>query len=143
MKNILIFISFITLLISCKDSEHNAIKENKETVPLFKKISAEESGIKFTNTLKQSIDFNFLNYMYIYTGAGVASGDIDNDGLIDLYFVSNLGPNKLYKNLGDLKFEDFTASSNTEDYSGFSNGASMWDANNDGWLDIYVCKAGS
>jgi hypothetical protein len=81
--------------------------------------------------------------MYIYTGAGVASGDIDNDGLIDLYFVSNAGPNKLYKNKGGLKFEDITIASKAEDYLGFSTGVSMWDANGDGWLDIYVCKAGS
>jgi enediyne biosynthesis protein E4 len=143
MRNILLFISFITLFFSCKESESNNLEEKKETAPLFKKINAEDSGINFTNALKQTIDFNFMNYMYIYTGAGVASGDIDNDGLIDLYFVSNLGPNKLYKNLGNLKFEDITVASKTEDYAGFSNGVSMWDANNDGWLDIYVCKAGS
>ena len=89
------------------------------------------------------MDFNFLNYPYLYTGAGLAVGDIDNDGLQDVYFVSNFGPNKLYKNTGDFKFKDITVDSKTEDYTGFSTGVTMLDINNDGWLDIYVSKAGS
>jgi hypothetical protein len=84
-----------------------------------------------------------MNYTNIYTGAGVATGDIDNDGLEDIYLVSNSGPNKLYKNLGGFNFKDITVSSKTEDYKGFSTGVSMLDINNDGWLDIYICKAGS
>jgi hypothetical protein len=93
--------------------------------------------------IKEDFDFNFLNYTYIYVGGGVAVGDIDNDGLQDLYFVSSMSPNKLYKNKGNFEFEDITISSKTEDYKGFSSGVSMLDINNDGWLDIYVCKAGS
>ncbi|MEZ4874421.1 MAG: VCBS repeat-containing protein [Flavobacteriaceae bacterium] len=143
MKHTFFFLLILSLLVSCKQSEENTLSKQDEAMPLFERVPAETSGINFTNTFKQSIDFNFMNYMYIYTGSGVASGDIDNDGLIDLYFVSNMGPNKLYKNKGNLQFEDITVASKTEDYNGFSTGVSMWDANNDGWLDIYVCKAGS
>ncbi len=84
-----------------------------------------------------------MNYMYIYTGAGVAVGDIDHGGLEDIYLASNFGPNKLYKNMGDFNFEDITMTSKAEDFNGFSSGVTMLDINNDGWLDIYVCKAGS
>ena len=76
-------------------------------------------------------------------GAGVAVGDINNDGLEDVYFISNFGPNKLYKNTGNFEFKDITVFSKTEDYKGFSTGVTMLDINNDGWLDIYVSKAGS
>jgi len=110
---------------------------------LFTKVSEKQSNITFKNHVDQTIDFNFMNYMYVYTGAGVAVGDIDNDGLEDLYFSSNLRENKLYKNEGNFKFKDITAQSKTMDNEGFSSGVSMFDINNDGWLDIYVCKAGS
>lgn len=109
---------------------------------LFSKVTADHSKVTFRNNLIQTNEFNYINYMYIYSGAGVAVGDINNDGLQDLYFVSNVGPNKLYLNKGDLVFEDITTVSKTEDYTGFSTGVSMFDVNNDGWLDIYVCKAG-
>lgn len=143
MKTKLFVLGCVCLMLSCNKVNNDINLDMEEAKPLFNKMEATESGINFTNTLKQSIEFNFMNYMYVYSGSGVASGDIDNDGLIDLYFVSNQGPNKLYKNKGNLKFEDITTSSKAEDFSGFSTGVSMWDVNNDGWLDIYVCKAGS
>ena len=128
------------LLVSCNKSEGPKDETSKS---LFSKVTPDRSGIRFKNEIKQTTEFNFMNYMYIYTGAGVAVGDIDRDGLEDIYLVSNFGPNKLYKNLGDLEFEDITSSSGVEDYSGFSTGVTMLDVNADGWLDIYVCKAGS
>ncbi len=138
------YISILVLIIfSCSNDSSTKEIAPKNEKPLFTKIYSEESNITFTNYIKQTNDFNFMNYMYIYTGAGVAVGDVDNDGLEDVYFVSNFGPNKLYKNTGDFIFEDITRSSKTEDYSGFSSGATMLDINNDGWLDIYVSKAGS
>ncbi|MBW2939126.1 VCBS repeat-containing protein [Aureisphaera sp. CAU 1614] len=143
MKPVLALFCGLLLLLSCNDSKTDTNSATDEVMPLFKKLDSDKSGIAFRNSMIQTADFNFMNYMYIYTGAGVAAGDIDNDGLIDLYFVSNAGPNKLYKNKGNLKFEDITTTSQTEDYTGFSTGVSMWDANGDGWLDIYVCKAGS
>ncbi len=145
MKTLLssIFLSFI--LFSCSQSSKKT--ENEEytasATTLYTKITSETSHLNFRNVLKQDLDFNFLNYPYLYTGAGVAVGDIDNDGFADIYLVSNFGPNKLYKNKGNLIFEDITTSSKTEDYQGFSTGVTMLDINNDGWLDIYVSKAGS
>lgn len=110
---------------------------------LFTKVNTGQSGITFKNMIREDLEFNFLNYPYLYTGAGVAIGDIDKDGLEDVYLTANFGPNKLYKNLGDLKFEDITTASGAEDYEGFATGATMMDVDNDGWLDIYVAKAGS
>ena len=139
---------YTTLIIlfftSCKDSSSNKTStEENHNQTLFTKIDSETSNIFFNNKVIETMDFNFLNYPYLYTGAGVAIGDIDHDGFQDVYLVSNFGPNKLYKNNGDFIFEDITFSSKTEDYNGFSTGVTMLDVNNDGWLDIYVSKAGS
>lgn len=141
---------FLLLLIfslsSCSDESNENVKKGGFTdgaTTLFSKVSSEESNIKFKNKVEETMDFNFLNYVYIYAGAGMAVGDIDNDGFQDVYLISNQGPNKLYKNKGGFTFEDITTSSKTEDFTGFSTGATMLDINNDGWLDIYVSKAGS
>ena len=145
------FLPLLTLLIlilqSCaekspeEETKNGIFTDNSTT--LFTKVNSDNSNVNFSNVITETYEFNFLNYPYIYAGAGVAVGDIDKDGLDDIYFVSNMGPNKLYKNTGDLTFEDITVSSKTEDFSGFSTGVTMLDVNNDGWLDIYVCKAGS
>ncbi|MEM0518653.1 VCBS repeat-containing protein [Aequorivita flava] len=145
MKTLFAILFLATVLFSCsqhqKKTENAKYTDNAST--LYSKVSSKSSQLKFKNVIKQDLDFNFLNYPYIYAGAGVAVGDIDNDGLQDIYLVSNFGPNKLYKNKGSLNFEDITTSSKTEDYKGFSTGVTMLDINNDGWLDIYVSKAGS
>ncbi|MFV9551754.1 VCBS repeat-containing protein [Algibacter sp. PT7-4] len=123
----------------------NACKESKQTKPktLFSLVNNNQTNIHFLNTVKENLYFNFINYAYIYNGAGVAVGDINNDGLEDLYFTSNQNSNKLYLNKGDFKFEDITIKSNTTDSIGWTTGTTMVDINNDGWLDIYVCKSGS
>lgn len=141
-----LFFAFTFLMISCDDHGVSIAKNGMFTdnaTTLFSKVTSDVSHIKFKNVIEETMEFNFLNYPYLYTGGGVAVGDIDNDGLQDIYLVSNMGPNKLYKNLGDFQFEDITVASKTEDYKGFSTGATMLDINNDGWLDIYVSKAGS
>ncbi|MCF6308761.1 MAG: VCBS repeat-containing protein [Flavobacteriaceae bacterium] len=145
MKLRYLFLAGVITLFSCNENTSTSKKTNKNTTStkLFSKINSSTSNITFKNMVREDLDFNFLNYPYLYTGAGVAVGDIDNDGLDDVYFTSNFGPNKLYKNKGDFNFEDITVSSKTEDYQGFSTGVTMLDINNDGWLDIYVCKAGS
>ncbi len=146
MKKLMLLSLLIAVSFSCSDENKDQFKTGGYTdgaTTLFNKVVPDESGIYFTNRIIQDNNFNFMNYMYIYTGAGVAVGDVDNDGLQDIYFISNFGPNKLYKNKGDLEFEDITVSSNTEDFSGFTSAVTMLDVNNDGWLDLYISKAGS
>ncbi len=122
-----------------------AKSEDKKEIgtALFTKISSEKSGVVFENKVQEDLYFNFLNYSYIYNGGGIAVGDINNDGLDDLYFTSNQQSNKLYINKGDFQFEDITEKAGVQDIGGWSTGVSMIDINQDGWLDIYVCKSGS
>lgn len=121
----------------------NCSTEYKKEKTLFSKISSKESNILFKNSVKENLYFNFLNYSYIYNGGGVAIGDINNDGLEDIYFTSNQKSNKLFLNKGNLKFDDITETAKVKDQNGWTTGVTMIDINNDGWLDIYVCKSGS
>ncbi len=118
-------------------------KEDDKSTTLFNLIDGNKTNIHFKNTVKENLYFNFLNYAYIYNGGGVAVGDINNDGLEDVYFTSNQESNKLYLNLGDLEFKDITVKAQVSDEIGWTTGVTMIDINNDGWLDIYVCKSGS
>ena len=106
--------------------------------PLFELLSPTATGVTFVNRLPEDSAFNILNYLYYYNGAGVAVGDVDNDGLPDLYFTSNLGPNHLYLNKGNYRFEDVTARAGVADSVGWKTGVTMADVNGDGFLDIYV-----
>ena len=106
--------------------------------PLFSSVPAESSGVAFANNLPEDSAFNIVNYLYYYNGGGVAAGDIDGDGLIDLYFTSNLGKNHLYRNLGHFRFEDITDRAGVADSVGWKSGVTMADVNGDGRLDIYV-----
>lgn len=108
---------------------------------LFDLLTSDETGIDFVNNIVETDNLNYYSYAYIYNGGGVAIGDINNDGLPDIYFSGNLVPNKLYLNLGDFKFKDITGPSNTDGGMGFKTGVTMVDINNDGYLDIYVCKS--
>jgi len=107
----------------------------------FELLSPKRSGIKFANNLTEDVEQNYLNFEYIYNGGGVAVGDINNDGLPDVYFSGNEVPNKLYLNKGGLKFEDITDAAGVAADDGWYTGVSMVDINSDGWLDIYVCKS--
>ena len=109
----------------------------------FKQLSPEETGIDFKNTLNETKEFNYYTFEYIYNGGGVAVGDINNDGLQDIYFTGNQVGDKLYLNKGDLKFEDITESAFSERLdNGWHTGVTMADVNGDGFLDIYVCRSG-
>src|SRR5438105_2430537 len=105
---------------------------------LFVAVAPEASGITFANTLPEDSALNIVNYLYYYNGGGVAAGDIDGDGLVDLYFTSNLGSNRLYRNLGNFRFEDITERAGVADSVGWKSGVTMADVNGDGRLDIYV-----
>ena len=117
------------LLIGCSQKEGQ----------LFEKLSSDESNITFNNQLLDSKNISILDYLYYYNGGGVALGDINNDGLVDIYFTSNQGKNKLYLNKGANKFEDITAKAGVEGQSDWKSGTIMADVNGDGYLDIYVC----
>ncbi len=113
-----------------------------DDVQLFTPLSAEDSGIDFINSLEYSEQLNPYTFKNFYNGGGVAIGDINNDGLADIFFSGNMVSNKLYLNKGDLHFEDITSSSKVESKDVWSTGVSMVDINGDGLLDIYVCKSG-
>ncbi|MBE7179071.1 MAG: VCBS repeat-containing protein, partial [Mucilaginibacter polytrichastri] len=114
---------------ACKPKAEHAI---------FTKVDADKSNIHFANTNKESANFNILDYLYFYNGAGVATGDFNNDGLEDIYFVSNQENNKLYLNKGNLKFEDITQKAGVAGTGNWKTGATVVDINNDGYLDIYL-----
>jgi enediyne biosynthesis protein E4 len=120
-----------------------ACSVNDDEKTLFTKISQETTGIDFVNENHETEKSNILSYEYFYNGGGVALGDINNDGLTDIYFTSNIFSNKLYLNKGNFKFEDITSQSGTACEVGWKTGVTMVDINQDGLLDIYVCRSAS
>ena len=108
------------------------------TTPLFDRLDAERTGIFFENRAEGDSTFNILTYPYFYDGGGVAAGDVNRDGLIDLYFTANEGPNTLYMNQGNFRFVDVTEQAGVGGSAGWSKGVTMADVNADGLLDIYV-----
>jgi enediyne biosynthesis protein E4 len=108
---------------------------------LFSIVSPAHSGIKFKNILKETKDFNVLTYGYLYNGGGVAVGDINNDGLEDIYFTGNMVASRLYVNQGDFRFKEIAKEAGVAATGLWNTGTSMVDINGDGYLDIFVCRS--
>ena len=108
----------------------------------FEMLPSSHTGVDFQNRLEETPQMNIFSYLYFYNGGGVAAGDVNGDGLSDLYFTSNLEENKLYLNKGDFKFEDVSKTSDVEGMKGWTTGVTMADVNGDGMLDIYVSQLG-
>src|SRR5690606_6017402 len=127
---------------ACK--ENSSTPEISSSAPtLFTLLGSEQTGISFENTEENQKEFNIFNYRNFYNGGGVAIGDINNDGLADIYFSGNMVPNRLYLNKGNFEFEDISESAGVMGNKPWSTGVLMVDVNNDGLLDIYVCNAGN
>jgi hypothetical protein len=108
---------------------------------VFRLLDPNETGIAFANTITTSDSLNVLNDAYVYNGAGVGVGDIDNDGLPDIFFAGNMVTSRLYLNKGHMRFEDITAKAGVTT-NRWATGVAMVDINNDGYLDIYVSVSG-
>ncbi|MBK6891304.1 MAG: VCBS repeat-containing protein [Chitinophagales bacterium] len=139
----------LCLLSGCTSNKNK--EENPETaattaIPsgekLFTLLPASHTGVEFNNQNIEDTENNIFLYEYFHNGSGIGAGDFNNDGLQDLYFASNQNPDKLYLNKGNLQFTDITQAAGIKD-EGWSTGVTVVDLNNDGWLDIYVCRAGA
>ena len=119
-----------------------ACSHKKQEPTMFDVLDENKTGLNFTNKLTPTQTFNVFNYMYFYNGGGIGVGDFNNDGLIDVFFAANESNNKIYLNEGKLHFKDITAASEIPQDGAWSTGVSVVDINNDGLLDIYVCRVG-
>ena len=133
MKNLLFVIILSYLFFSCNS-------DNAE--PSLFTLKDDSIGITFQNTLQYTEELNPYTYRNFYNGGGVALGDINNDGLLDIYFTGNLVDNQLYLNKGNWKFENITDKAGVACKNVWSSGVTFIDINNDNFMDIYVCKAG-
>lgn len=136
LKSIAVVLT-MTIILSCN------LFSKKKQEHVFTVLSSKKTGLDFTNQLRPTPEFNMFKYMYFYNGAGIGAGDFNNDGLIDLFFSSNQGDNKLFLNQGSLHFKDISGQAAIPQDHGWSTGVSVVDINQDGLLDIYVCKVGN
>ncbi|MES2453889.1 MAG: VCBS repeat-containing protein [Bacteroidota bacterium] len=132
----------IFVLFSCSNSKKEKIVAGEKQ--LFTLLDSTSTNILFNNTVREEFDGHVDGfYQGFYSGGGVAIGDLNNDGLDDIYFSGNMNGNKLYRNLGNMKFADITEAAGVgARIPGWKNGVNMVDVNGDGKLDIYVCYAG-
>lgn len=129
----------IIVLFRCQSDQRNSTERSS----LYLKLEAKDHGINFLNQVSLDDSINIINYLYAYNGGGVAGGDLNNDGLPELFFTSNSGENKLYLNKSNLQFEDITTNAGIKKRKDWYTGVTLADVNADGWLDIYLCKVGN
>lgn len=147
LKDVLVVSGLLMLTVSCADrssDESESKQKDEPTNQLFQKISSTHSNVTFSNDLQENVETydNLFNFDYFYNGAGVGLEDINNDGLLDIFFSGNQVPNRLYLNLGDFKFKDISESAGINEGKVWSNGVTFVDINNDGWQDIYISQGG-
>jgi hypothetical protein len=130
----------VNIFSSCRHQDH---KKESQKDTLFRIVRPEDSGIRFANQLQETDTANSIFYEYYYNGAGLAIGDVNNDGFSDIFFGANMSKSKLYLNKGNLKFEDVTGKYGINTLGKWITGVSLVDINQDGWLDIYLCAAGN
>lgn len=145
MRTALIAVLVSLIFSACSDQEKG--QQPSESIestdkPVFSLLSQKHTGVGFNNLITDTDEMNRIIYEYFYNGGGVAAGDINNDGLVDLYFTGNMVDDKLYLNKGNLQFEDITSKSGIETLSGWRTGVNMVDINHDGFQDIYICRSG-
>jgi len=132
MRHILKLFLFVIIVCSC---------HNEGTSKQFTLLSPKTTGINFKNLVQETEEFNVLTYGYLYNGGGVSIGDVDNDGLPDIYFTGNMVGSHLYTNQGNLEFKEIAKEAGVFAEGLWNTGTTMADVNADGWLDIYVCRS--
>ncbi|OQD42572.1 RNA-binding protein [Croceivirga radicis] len=143
VKKSALFVLVILVFFSCTDKKDMSKEVQIQPAHIyFNSLDASKTGIEFINNLTFRDSLNIIDYLYYYNGGGVALGDINNDGLDDIYLSANQSTDKLYLNLGGFKFKEITKEAGLKIDSTWSSGVTMEDINNDGFLDIYVCKVG-
>lgn len=143
-KNNLLVLALLTIVCFSSCQSGDDAQKSKDGPPLFTALAPEKTGITFQNTLEEGLNTNILMYEYFYNGGGVATGDFNGDGKLDLYFTANLSDNKLYVNKGNWQFEDVTDRAGAAGRPGpWKTGVTTVDINADGKLDIYLCYSGA
>lgn len=140
MRKILILI-ISTIIISCQES-YDKVEPSEGPKTLFSILNASHTNLAFKNIIPENERMNSWTYEYYYNGGGVSAGDVNKDGLPDIYLTGNVTPNRLYLNQGNFKFKDVTDLAGLKDTPSWTTGTAMVDINNDGILDIYVCRSG-
>jgi len=146
MRYLTSLLSFFLLFASCVENNETGdrtVTSGAVERAIFERIPSSVSNVTFSNHVEENYKNFFARFQYVYNGGGVAIGDIDEDGLQDVYFTANEQPNRLYRNTGNMTFEDITETAGVGGAGGWDNGVVMADVNGDGKLDIYVCRGGS